>query len=215
MKKGVIFDLDGVITDTAEYHYQGWKRLADELSVPFNREKKEALRGLDRMDSLSAMLGEKIDDYTEEELKAHADRKNGYYQQSIETITPDDLLPGVRELLADLKKRRISLALASSSKNARTVLGKLQLEGVFDALVDGYDLHQGKPNPEIFQIAAQRLGLLPKECVVVEDAASGVEAALGAGMKAVGMGRADMLRDAHLVVASMKELAAADLLAEE
>ncbi len=212
MKKGVIFDLDGVITDTAEYHYRGWKRLADEMGVPFDRERNEALRGLSRMESLRAMLRETVEDYSQEELEQLADRKNSYYVESIQSITRDDLLPGARKLLDDLRRHGLRIALASSSKNARTVLGKLQIEDEFDAIVDGYDFTRSKPDPEIFQIAARRLELAPSDCVVVEDAASGIAAAKAADMKAVGLGRQDMLSEADMVVGSLTQLTAEELL---
>lgn len=205
----VIFDLDGVIVDTARFHYLGWKRLADEMGIPFDEKANEKLRGLDRKDSLLAMVGQPL---PEEEIARLTERKNSYYCEYLEALSERDLLPGAKELLIDLKKKGIKIALASSSKNARTVLKKIKLEETFDAVVEGHDLNRGKPDPQIFLLAARRLGKNPKECVVVEDAQAGIEAAKRAGMCAIGIGRADTLNDADLVVRGLNRLTVDKLL---
>ena len=196
--KGVIFDLDGVITDTAEYHYLAWKRLADEQGIPFNRVDNEALRGVSRRESLNLMLkGRQI---PESQAQAWMERKNDYYREMLSQITPADVLPGVLPLLRELRQSGIKIAIASASKNARDVLNSLGLIESIDVLCDGYSVSEPKPAPDLFLFAAQQLGLPPGVCVVVEDAEAGVEAALSAGMRCIGLGpparvgKADMLR---------------------
>ena len=182
--RAVIFDLDGVITDTAEYHYLGWKRLADEQGWPFDREKNERLRGVSRMESLDLILdGRRLPEAEKVEL---ATRKNRYYVESLEQVTPDDLLPGARELLTACKEAGLKIAIASSSRNARTVLDRLEIAPVFDAISDGNSVERAKPAPDLFLHAADQLGVPPAACAVIEDAESGVEAALAAGMLAIG-----------------------------
>jgi len=196
--KGVIFDLDGVITDTAEYHYLAWKRLADEQGIPFNRVDNEALRGVSRRESLNLMLkGRQI---PESQAQAWMERKNDYYREMLSQITPADVLPGALPLLRELRQSGIKIAIASASKNARDVLNSLGLIDSIDVLCDGYSVSEPKPAPDLFLFAAQQLGLPPSVCVVVEDAEAGVEAALSAGMRCIGLGpparvgKADMLR---------------------
>ncbi|MGM0502833.1 MAG: beta-phosphoglucomutase [Bacillota bacterium] len=186
--KGFIIDLDGVITETAEYHFQGWKRLAEEEGIEFSREDNEQLRGVSRRRSLEILLGAEIENYTEEEFQEMMDRKNGYYQAFLEDMDDDDLLPGARELLDEIKERGLKMAIASSSRNAKTVLNSLGISDEFDAIADGHSVANAKPAPDIFLHAAQEIGLKPEECVVLEDAESGVDAALAAGMVAVGVG---------------------------
>ncbi|MFA9428767.1 beta-phosphoglucomutase [Egicoccus sp. AB-alg2] len=187
--RAVIFDLDGVITDTAEQHYQGWQRLADEEGLPFDRTANEALRGLSRRESLLALLGDRqVDEPT---LEAWMERKNRYYVDSLAGMTPDDALPGAVDLVDDAKRRGLKVAIGSSSKNAGLVLEKLQLTDRFDAVADGHSVERAKPAPDLFLEAARRLDVPPGQCVVVEDATSGVDAALAAGMVAVGVGPAD------------------------
>ncbi|MBN1269354.1 MAG: beta-phosphoglucomutase [Kiritimatiellae bacterium] len=200
-QRGVIFDLDGVIVDTAKYHYRGWKRLADELGVPFDEVKNEKLKGVSRRESLVAMLG-----YTppEEQARAWCDRKNGYYVEYISRIERDELLPGALDLIAAIRASQDwKQALASSSKNSRLILERLDIGKYFDAVVDGNDIVETKPNPEIFIKAAARLGLPSDRVVVVEDAESGVRAAKAAGMLAIGLGRPEVLGEADLVVSDL------------
>jgi beta-phosphoglucomutase len=185
----VIFDLDGVITDTAEYHYLGWKRLADEEGWPFDRAANERLRGVSRMDSLDLLLaGRPADD---EQKRAWAERKNRYYVEYLDRVGPDDLLPGAREIVVACKEQGLGVAIGSSSKNARAVLDRLGVTSLFDAISDGNSVERAKPAPDLFLHAAGRLGVEPARCAVFEDAESGVDAALAAGMVAVGIGPAE------------------------
>jgi kojibiose phosphorylase len=199
--RGVIFDLDGVITDTAEYHYLGWQKLADEEGLFFNRQANEGLRGVSRRGSLLKIVGDK--QYSETQLQEMMERKNRYYVDFIQTVTPRDLLPGAIALLDELKQAGIKIALGSASKNARTVIEKLGISDRFDVIADGYSVTQPKPAPELFLYAAEQLGLEPAQCVVVEDAAAGIEAALAAGMFAVGLGPAERVGAAHVVLPSL------------
>lgn len=204
--EAVIFDLDGVITDTAEFHYLGWKRLADDLGVPFDRHFNEKLRGLSRLDSLRAILDAAGRKYTDQELTVWAEQKNRYYVDSIGGLSPKDLLSGVKELLASLKKAGIKIAIASASKNAGTVLKLLGVGEMFDAVIDGTCVKKGKPDPEVFLTAAEKMAVDPALCVGVEDAVAGVEAIRHASMVAIGVGSAEFLGAADRVVASSSEL---------
>jgi beta-phosphoglucomutase len=184
--RAVIFDLDGVLTDTAEYHYRGWQRLADEEGIPFDRSRNEALRGVSRNESLLLLLDGR--EVTDEAFAEMADRKNGYYLEYLQDMSPADLLPGAVELVEDAKARGLKVAIGSSSKNAGFVLDALGITAMFDAVADGHSVERAKPEPDLFLEAAQLLGVPPETCVVIEDAESGVDAALAAGMIAVGVG---------------------------
>jgi beta-phosphoglucomutase len=199
--QGVIFDLDGVLTDTAEFHYLGWKRLADEEGLPFSREANEALRGVARRDSLLYILGKRP--ATEAQLQEMMDRKNRYYLEFIHNLNPTHLLPGVTTLLDDLKTEGIKIALGSSSKNARDVIRRLGIAEKIDAIADGYSVVNPKPAPDVFLHAAEQLGLPPAQCLVVEDADAGVTAALAAGMWAVKLGSVESASDAHVVLPNL------------
>ncbi|MGV0028375.1 beta-phosphoglucomutase [Phormidesmis priestleyi] len=207
--RGVIFDLDGVLTDTAEYHYRSWQRLADEEGLPFDRQANEALRGVSRRESLMHIIGNRS--YTEAQIQEMMERKNHYYVESIKDVTPTDLLPGSLELLDELKKIGIKTALGSASKNARTVIEKLGIENRIDAIADGYSVQNPKPAPDLFLFAANEIGLQPFQCIVVEDAAAGIEAAIAAGMWAVGLGPIDRVGTAHVVLSSLDGIKWADL----
>ena len=202
----VIFDLDGVLTDTAEFHYQSWQWLMDELGIPFDRQKNEALRGLSRAESLAAILGEQSGKYTETQKTEILRRKNDNYVERVEKMSPSDMLPGAGELLDELHARNIPIAVASSSKNAEAVLARLGIRARFAALVDGNDVPDSKPNPRVFQEAARRLNVTPRNCVVVEDAASGIAAARAAGMRVIGVGPSARVGRAHVVKASIAEV---------
>jgi alpha,alpha-trehalose phosphorylase len=208
--KAVIFDLDGVITDTAEYHYQAWKRLADELEIPFDRDFNQKLRGVGRVESLKLILSQTNRQYSEEEIFELAQRKNSYYQELIEQITPADLLPGVQELLKDLRGRRIKCGLASASRNAPRVIEKLEAGHMFDYFAQASNIVVGKPDPEIFLTAASGLGVVPKNCAGVEDAQAGIEAINAAGMFSVGVG--EYLEDADWKVSTPSEITCTTLL---
>ena len=207
----VIFDLDGVLTDTAEYHYLGWKRLADEMGWAFDREQNEQLRGVSRMDSLDLILGDR--ELPEDEKVELASRKNRYYVESLEQVTPDDLLPGARELVTACREAGLRLAIGSSSRNARTVLDKLGITGLFDAISDGNAVERAKPAPDLFLHAAGELDVDARRCAVIEDAASGVEAARAAGMLAVGVGPAERVGAAHLRYDTVADVRLEELLA--
>jgi len=206
---GVIFDLDGVIVDTARFHFLAWKKLADELGIPFDEKKNEKLRGLSRRDSLLAMVGHPL---PEERIVELTERKNNYYLEYLEMLSPAHILPGAKELLEELRERKVKIALASSSKNAKKVLEKIGLRNVFDVIVDGYDIKKAKPDPEIFLLTAKRLEENPSHCVVIEDAQAGITAAKRAGMFAVGIGNPQILKGADIVVKGVYELDADRLL---
>ena len=169
--------MDGVLTDTAEYHYQAWKRMADKLGIPLDREMNEQLKGISRMDSLERILalGNQTEKYSVKEKEQLADEKNEDYKKLILSVTPNDLLPGIADLLADLKKENIRLALASASKNGPVIMEKLGIADLFDTVVDPASLDNGKPDPEIFIKGAEQLQLRPEECVGVEDAQAGID----------------------------------------
>ncbi|HAU37753.1 MAG TPA: beta-phosphoglucomutase [Phycisphaerales bacterium] len=188
--EAVIFDLDGVIVSTDDLHYRGWKQLADEERIDFDRRTNERMRGVSRMESLEILLERAGRSYTPAEKEEMASRKNGYYRRLLETLTAGDLLPGAAKTLAALKARKIKVAVASSSRNAGTILRRIGLENAFDAVVDGNDISRSKPDPEVFVKAAERLGLDPCRCLVVEDAVAGVEAALAAKMPVLAVGYA-------------------------
>ena len=208
--KGFIFDLDGVITDTAEYHYRGWKRLADEEGLPFTREENEHLRGVPRRESLMLILKDRL--YPEEKILEMMDRKNSYYLAFIKEITPTDLLPGARELLEEIHLAGLKNALGSASKNAREVIERLGIRDLFDAVSDGLSVERQKPAPDLFLHAASQLGLSPSECVVVEDAAAGVEAARGGGFRTIGLGPRARVGQAEVIFPSLAGVRLADLL---
>ena len=201
--RAAIFDLDGVIVDTAEHHYLAWKRLAGELGIPFDREKNERLKGVSRMDSLAIILEDSAE--PEEDRAVLADRKNGYYVEMIRQLKPADCRPGVESMLRNLRARGVKIGVASASKNARAVLGLLSLDGLLDVVVDGFACERPKPAPDIFLRCAEVLHLPPRVCVVLEDAQAGIEAARAAGMFAVGVGAPGRLTGADMNVATAAE----------
>jgi len=198
--KACIFDLDGVIVDTAKFHFQAWKRLADEEGIPFTEHDNEQLKGISRMESLDILLGlgsRKVDEKSRVEM---ATRKNEWFVEYITAMKPDEIFPGVKELLEELRKKNYKVGLASSSKNAGTVLDRLGIASLFDCVVDGTMIKKSKPDPEVFLLAADRLNVIPDKCVVFEDAEAGVEAAHRAGMKSVGIGSPTILGEAEIVI---------------
>ena len=210
--KAFIFDLDGVLTDTAEYHYQAWQRLADEEGIPFSREENENLRGISRRESLEYMLSRDAREATEEQIQAMMARKNRYYRELIRSMGPSDLLPGAAELLTEIRQAGIRIAVASVSKNARDVISSLRLGPLVDAISDGYSVEHHKPAPDLFLHAARQLGVPPANCIVVEDAASGIEAARSAGMWSVGLGPAERVGKADLTFPSLEGVRLSDIL---
>jgi beta-phosphoglucomutase len=209
--RGVIFDLDGVLTDTSEFHYLGWKRLADEEGIPFDRDANEALRGVDRRESLMHLLAGRP--VTEEQIQEMMARKNRYYQEFVREVTPANLLPGALDLLDELRADGVRVAIGSASKNARLVIEQLGITDRVDVISDGYSVEKHKPAPDLFLHAAAQLDLPPAQCLVVEDAASGVEAALAAGMRTVGLGPVERVGAAHVTLPSLEGVRWADLLA--
>lgn len=188
--QGIIFDLDGVICSTDEYHYQAWKELADREGIPFDRSVNNRLRGVSRMESLEILLERAKRSYSQEEKEKMAAAKNTRYQELLRGMTPADLSPEIFETLEALRKKGLKLAIGSSSKNTPLILDRLGLGNYFDAVSDGNNITRSKPDPEVFLKAAEYLGLVPESCLVVEDAVSGVEAAHRAGMKAAVLGDA-------------------------
>ncbi|WP_088042060.1 beta-phosphoglucomutase [Bacillus sp. EAC] len=206
--QAIIFDLDGVITDTAEYHYLAWKQLGEDVGVPFTREFNEELKGVSRMDSLEKILalGNKQNDFSVEEKLTLAEKKNEHYVSLIQNISPNDILPKIEKLIADIKDKGLKLGLASVSKNALAVMTSLGLTDQFDVIVDAAKITNGKPDPEIFLTAASLLNVEPIACIGIEDAAAGVDSIKGAGMFAVGVGSEQTLAKADIVYPSTSEL---------
>lgn len=201
-----LFDLDGVLVDTAHYHYLAWSRLAKELGFTFSLQDNERLKGVSRMRALDILLEIGRVSATVEERAAMATKKNKWYVDYLETLDESHLLPGAHGFIVDAKKMGIKIALGSASKNARTILTKLELLPLFDAIVDGTMTTKAKPDPEVFLLGAQLLQVEPGQCVVFEDAQAGIEAACTAGMKAVGIGSENHLSGAALVVSSLAHL---------
>ncbi|MRN53601.1 beta-phosphoglucomutase [Paenibacillus monticola] len=210
--RGAIFDLDGVIVDTAKYHYLAWAKLADELGFAFTEEHNERLKGVSRMRSLDILLEVGGQDFSEEDKLVMADKKNKLYVEYISTLNESELLPGVKDYLIGLRARGVGIALGSASKNAMFILDKLNIAELFDSIVDGNKVSRAKPDPEVFLIACAELALQPVDCVVFEDAEAGVQAAKAAGMQVVGIGRPEILKDADLVVAGLHVLEGLDRL---
>lgn len=200
MIKAIIFDLDGVIVDTAHYHYIAWKRLAQELGIDLTLADNEKLKGVSRVRSMEIILALGGVTLGEQEKEQLANKKNIWFIDHLERMAPDEIFPGVKDLIRKLKDKGIRIALASSSKNAKMVIQLLHIENEFDVVVDGSMIVNSKPDPEIFLLAAQKLGLPPEQCLVFEDAAAGVEAAKAAGMKCVGIGSEEQLGQADLVL---------------
>ncbi len=204
--RACLFDLDGVLVDTARYHYLAWKRLAHELGFDLNERDNERLKGISRDRSLEIVLeiGHlSVDPAAKREL---AEKKNRWYVESISHMDETEVLPGGRPFLEDLRRAGIKAALGSASKNAMTILRRTQLVDLFDAIIDGTKTARAKPDPEVFLLGARELQVEPQNCVVFEDAAAGIEAALRARMYCVGVGSREALNQAHLVVGSLAEM---------
>ena len=210
MIRAFIFDLDGVITDTAEYHYRGWKRLADEEGLSFSREDNEYLRGIPRRESLMLIVKDRV--YPEEKIQEMMERKNGYYLEFIKEISPRDLLPGAKELLEEIHAAGLKNALGSASRNAGEVIERLGIRSLFDAISDGHSVERQKPAPDLFLHAAQQLNLSPAECVVVEDAGAGIEAARAGGFRSVGLGPPERVGKADAIFPNLSGVHLNDLL---
>ncbi|PGS54222.1 beta-phosphoglucomutase [Bacillus sp. AFS041924] len=206
--EAVIFDLDGVITDTAEFHYIAWKKLADDLGIKIDREFNETLKGVSRTESLERILelGNRQNDFSAEEKDELATKKNRHYVELLQEITPKDLLPGIEEFLKELRLAGLKIGMASASRNAFLVVDKLEIGHYFDHIVDAATVKNSKPGPEVFLRAAEALGVSPDRCVGIEDSVAGVEAINCAGMFSVGIGSRDILSRANLVLNSTKEI---------
>lgn len=205
-KKGFIFDLDGVIVDTAKYHYLAWKELADHLGFEFTHDDNERLKGVSRERSLEILLQIGNVELTEIEKKKLLIDKNKQYLKYISKMDRNEILPGIEDALHYLKSQQIPFSLGSASKNARLILESLNLLNLFDAIVDGNDVSTAKPDPEVFNLAADKIGVKPVDCVVIEDAKAGVEAAKIAGMTCIGIGSEKVLGQADYILSGTNEL---------
>jgi beta-phosphoglucomutase len=201
-----IFDLDGVIVDTARYHFLAWKRLTDQLGIHFTEEDNERLKGVSRMASLEIILeigNKKVDESQKQE---YATLKNNWYIDYISKMTPDEILPGSLAFIKELKNANIRVAIGSASKNTPMILERVGILELFDAVADGNIVRKAKPDPEVFIKAAEMVGIKPGKCVVFEDAVAGVQAALNAGMMCIGVGSSKILKEAHFVVSGLNEM---------
>ncbi len=188
-----LFDLDGVIVDTAKYHFQAWKRLAEELGFEFTEEHNERLKGVSRMRSLEILLEVGGIEKNQEEMGELATKKNQWYVEDIKKLKPEEILPGVSSFLGELRHKGVKIALGSASKNAPLILERLNLTDLFDSVIDGTKVSKAKPDPEVFLKGAEALGAKPEECLVFEDAQAGIEAAKNGGMQCVAIGRPEVL----------------------
>jgi beta-phosphoglucomutase len=204
--KACIFDLDGVIVDTAVYHYKAWKRLANELGFDFTEEDNEKLKGVSRVESLELILGWGGVTKTAAEKQELATRKNDWYVEMISHMTPAEILPGAKEFLEACRAAGLKTALGSASKNSTTILNNIKIVDLFDAIIDGNHVSKSKPDPEVFLKGAEAVGVVPADCVVFEDAIAGIQAAINGGMKSVGIGSPDVLTKADMVVSGLDEM---------
>lgn len=205
-KKGFIFDLDGVIVDTAKYHYLAWKKLAKSIGVNFSEEQNEQLKGVSRVRSLEKILAWGNKELSESEFMDLMSKKNDDYLSFIETMNTDEILPDVPKILNYLIENEQPIALGSASKNARTILEKVSLMDKFDGIVDGNDVHNAKPDPEVFLIAAKNLNINAEDCIVFEDSVAGIQAANIADMISVGIGNKEILNEADFVFTDFTEI---------
>jgi len=206
IKKGFIFDLDGVIVDTAKYHYLAWKDLANKLGISFSKEENEHLKGVSRVKSLEKILALGNVTLSNEEFTKQMAKKNEEYLHHIELMNEDEILPDVPKILNYLIKNKQPISLGSASKNAKTILDKVDLLNKFDAIVDGNEVEKGKPNPEVFLKAAKKLNMQPENCIVFEDALAGIQAANAANMISIGIGKKEVLHEADYVFRDFTEI---------
>jgi beta-phosphoglucomutase len=210
MRKAVVFDLDGVITDTARYHYLAWKHMANGIGIDFDEKFNETLKGVDRMGSLERILALGSKKYSDEEKNRLGNEKNDYYKELIKSVTSKDLLPGAEKALKSVKEMGLKTALASVSKNATEIVNRLGITHYFDYIVDAAKIKKGKPDPEIFLTAAKELKVAPEECVGVEDAIVGIQAIKSAGMYAIGVGDPKILTQADRVIPDLSQFPLGD-----
>jgi beta-phosphoglucomutase len=204
--KACIFDLDGVIVNTAKYHYLAWKRLAKELGFEFSEQDNERLKGVSRMDSLNILLEIGKNDFNQTEKDKLAEMKNNWYVEYISKMDQSEILPGVKEFLTKLREKKIKISLGSVSKNAMTILKTINLVSYFDAIIDGNKVTHAKPDPEVFLRGAEELNVAPENCVVFEDAIAGIEAAINAKMYSIGVGSPEILTKADKVIPGFEDL---------
>ncbi|MES2518283.1 MAG: beta-phosphoglucomutase [Bacteroidota bacterium] len=204
--KACLFDLDGVIVDTAVYHFQAWRRLANELGFDFTEHQNEQLKGISRMESLDLILKWGNVSLTETEKLAWATRKNDWYLELVKQMTPNEVLKGVPKFLTSLRENGIKIALGSASKNSKLILERINMLDYFDAIIDGNNITKGKPDPQVFLLGAEATGCKPEVCVVFEDAVAGVQAGKAGGMKVIGVGSADILFEADFVIKGFEEM---------
>jgi beta-phosphoglucomutase len=204
--KGCIFDLDGVLVDTARYHFLAWKRLTEKLGISFTEEDNERLKGVSRMDSLEIILELGKLNINKELKQEYAALKNKWYIEYISRMSPDEMLPGSHEFIKELRDAGIPMAIGSASKNTPEILERIGISDLFDAVADGNLVSRAKPDPEVFIKAAELMGIKAAACVVFEDAIAGVKAALNAGMMCIGVGSANVLTEAHFVVSGLNEM---------
>ncbi|WP_183580086.1 beta-phosphoglucomutase [Mucilaginibacter sp. X5P1] len=204
--KACIFDLDGVIVDTAVYHYKAWKRLANSLGFDFTEEQNEKLKGVSRVRSLELILQWGGITKTAAEQEVLATEKNTWYVEMINHMKPDEILPGAKEFVQSCRDAGIKTALGSASKNSMMILEKIGIVDLFDAIIDGNKVSKAKPDPEVFLKGAEAVGVAPADCVVFEDAIAGIQAAIAGGMKAVGIGSPEVLTEANLVISGLDKM---------
>lgn len=210
MTEAFIFDLDGVIVDTAIHHYAAWKKLANSMGFEFNEKDNERLKGVSRVRSLEIVLELGGKTATPAEKEAMAQQKNEWYLELINHMTPNDVLPGARRFVEEARAKGYKTAIGSASKNTPLILEKTGMADLFDAIIDGNKTSKAKPDPEVFLLAASALGAQPSKSVVFEDAVAGVEAAKAASMYCVGIGQKEVLTQADRVVVSLAEISVSD-----
>ena len=208
MIKACIFDLDGVIVDTAKYHFIAWKRLANELGIDLTEAENEELKGVSRMQTLEIILekGHLQNNFSQEEKIALATKKNEWYREFVKKMDRNEVLPGVVDFLETLQANHIKIALGSASRNAPTILEVTNMQHYFEVVIDGNKTTRSKPDPQVFQMGATELGVAPNEAVVFEDSIKGLNAALTGGFFAVGIGNPEQLGHAHFVVSGLHEM---------
>lgn len=212
--KAWIFDLDGIIVETTHFHFKAWQRLADSLDIHFDESHNEAIKGVSRSRALKKILSLDNRSVSDRRFRELMDQKNSWYRDYLGKLTPDNILEGIPAFLVEIRDMGGKLVIGSSSKNARYVINYLQLTDTFDAIVDGTNVDQGKPAPQIFLQGAEAVDAEPDECIVFEDAAAGVEAAKAAGMLCIGVGSEEILGDADLVISTFKDWTPSELLEE-